>query len=205
MFIFNDSDYELIAKIAQGNQQAFQNLYKRYKTHVFGLARRLLGQKSLAEDITQEVWMRVIDKSATFKPDGSVKTWILTITRNTCLNVLSKKSLIQDSDFVYCETETLENSFEFSESYWEGKKAEKVHQALDNLPVRQRTALILQYFEGLDLQTIARILELEPNAVKALLFRARKNLENEIKKEGETEDEKQIFAGILSRKDIKRA
>lgn len=206
MFIFDDSDHELMAKIAKGDKKAFHNLYNRYKTHVFGLAKRYLNQGALAEDIVQDVWMKVIDKSPEFKPEGSVKSWILMITRNMCLNELSKKSSQNEDDSKIDEVEQTPAQ-EYSEEYWIQKKAEDVKLALEKLPDRQRSALILQFYEDLSLQEIAKVLELEVNAVKALLFRARKALEIEIeliaKKKGAADEKNEGF--IVSGKNLKKA
>lgn len=196
MLLFLDSDYVLLTKIAKGNQNAFQTLYGRYKTHVFGLARRYLNQKAISEDIAQDVWMKVIEKSADFKPEGSVRSWILMITRNMCLNELSSKWSQYEEITLQEESEHVPAK-EFSEEYWTEQKLEVIREALEQLPDRQRAALLMQYAEGLDMKEIAKALQLEVNAVKALLFRARKNLEG-----GKIE---KIDGLSLSRKNTKKA
>lgn len=177
VFSSSQTDYELIQKIALGDKKAFELLYYRYQKEVLGVATRLMKSKALAEEIVQNVWLKMIQKASEFKDHGSARSWLLTITKNMCLNEIksSQKWHYIDSEEAEIFFESAEENH-FSNDFWNELEIEKAKKCLETLNERQRVALVLFYLEEKPLKELAEELSLQVNAVKALLFRARQRM-----------------------------
>lgn len=168
-------DSDLIERIARGDNKAFAELLLRYKKAVYGLAYHLTRSQMIAEDISQETWIRICRNASAFKTQGSASSWILTITRNLSLTEIRKQKKFKD-----ITPEELENipaiHDESSDMSFSTSDFDNLRKALETLPERQRLILTLQIQSECSLQDLAIELDLNVNAVKALLFRARENL-----------------------------
>lgn len=174
------SDEELLQRISQGDSKAFESLFHRHKRVVYGISFRILGAPMLAEENSQDVWMKVVQKSADFKSGGSVRSWILTIAKNQALNVKRKRgweeSLPAESDSLHMQVEGDALDEDLSGQLEKLQDLECLKQAIDQLPDRQRVAVVLWMSEDLGQSDLASALDLSIDSVKALLFRARENL-----------------------------
>jgi RNA polymerase sigma-70 factor (ECF subfamily) len=178
---FSKSDAKLLKEIAMGDQKSFEALYTKYKSDVFGVSLRLVKTRSIAEEISQRVWMKVIDKADSFKGDESAKSWLLTIVKNQCLNEIKASKKWKSFD----DVEDLNHAMEASlaamipdNQFWSDLEVEKAKECLNQLNERQRVSLVLFYLEEKPISELAKDLDLQTNAIKALLFRARKNMIN---------------------------
>ncbi len=171
----NVSEGELMKLLADGNRSAFQELYARYGKIVFGYSIRILKNRATAEDITQEVWIKTVRLAASFRGEGSVKGWLLKITRNTALNhfrslktsVAYEESQIEDNGQPEDSENNLLRILEINE----------LKERIQELPEAQRVALVLWISERLSYEEIATEMGLSEVAVKSLIFRARRSLE----------------------------
>ena len=173
---------ELLQKVATGDHKAFQILVQRMGGKVFGFCCRLMAERERGEEMTQETWMRVIEKSPTYSPNGSASSWILTIARNLCLNEL------RDFSKEVLEIESQESNLDKSPA--DSESAEELlvkfqnqsllRRAIDELPEQQRVVLTIHLVEEISDAEIAQQLNLSISAVKSLLFRARENLSKKI-------------------------
>jgi RNA polymerase sigma-70 factor (ECF subfamily) len=178
---FTKSDAHLLKEIASGDQKSFEALYIKYKADVYGVSLRLVKSRSVAEEITQKVWMKVIEKAHTFKGEESAKSWLLTITKNHCLNEIkaSKKwKSFDDVDELNHAMDTHLENRGFDNQFWSDLEVEKAKECLNQLNERQRVSLVLFYLEEKPIAELAKDLDLQVNAIKALLFRARQNMIN---------------------------
>ena len=165
-------------KIAEGSQTAFRDLFEKYSGSLLGYCQRLLSNQSLAEEVTQEVWMKVIKLAPNYKAEGHFKAWLFTMARNTCFNQLrSQKNFNKYSESIKAEAlspkqeENLEEFFESKETM------ESLKMAVDQLPDNQRAAIVLWLGDEMDYQEISKELDLSLSATKSLLFRAKKSIE----------------------------
>jgi RNA polymerase sigma-70 factor, ECF subfamily len=167
------TDAELTARIARGDSAAFQLLYERHWSAVYRFAWILAGSVADAEDITQECFLALIRRPAFFDPNrAQLRTWLIAIARNQHLQ--RRRNLArEDGSAGIDETIVLAA---LDEDLIRLERADAVRRAVDALPQHQREALYLFEFEGLSLADIAVVLEIEPNAVQARLFRARERL-----------------------------
>ena len=141
----------LVAAIRSGDEQAMTQVYDRYSQIVYSVALRVLGDTAAAEDILQEVFMRLWCSPDTFDASrGSLPGWLAVITRNRAIDSLRKRREETDIAEVVVSIEPdLTNRTEWS------RALEKIHSALASMPSPQRSALEMAFFEGLTHTEIA--------------------------------------------------
>jgi RNA polymerase sigma-70 factor, ECF subfamily len=157
--------------LGQGDAAAYRALSAAYLGRVVTYAQRLLGNATEAEDVTQEVFLRLWQGARTWEANALVVTWLLRVARNLCIDRLRRAARYSEDD-----TEPSTDSQRPSLLLERRELSETVQRAVDALPARQRAALLLSHYEGLGNLEIAAILELGVEAVESLLARARRRL-----------------------------
>lgn len=175
------NEFEIIDDIAKKKKAALALFYNQYAERVYNTA--LVYAKNIedAEEITQDVFMKIYKNAAAFKGNSSVNTWVYRIVVNTSLNYLKKKNR-----FVFFKN-PLSNippiDFEHPEILLENKEnAALLYKTMDCLPSNQKTAFILSFIEELPRQEVANIMQTSLKAVESLLQRAKKNMRTELEK-----------------------
>jgi len=160
------SDETLISRINKGDQQAFLTLYDRYSARVYALAIRILEEKMLAEEITQDTFMKVWNRGSQYDPKrGKFLTWLLTVTRTTALDRLRFEqrrptlSTAVDPDDTFSSIPN--TTFPEDE-----KQKSSLFFAVQSLPEDQRQAIELAYYKGLSQSEIAEMLDWPLGTVK---------------------------------------
>jgi len=151
---------------------ALGELVRRHQQNIQALAYRTLGRWDLAEDVTQEVFLRVHRSAGRYRPKAKVSTWLYRITVNLCLDAIRRSkrapaALSQESDV---PISPVRDPLETSE------RMEVIRRAVADLPDRQRTALNLHRYQGLSHQEITEATGWSQSAVESLLVRAYANL-----------------------------
>lgn len=170
-------DQHYIDAIINGDTRAFSVLVDRYKHMVFTLAAKILKNHEEAEEVAQDVFVKVYTAISTFKGDSKFSTWLYKIAYYRSLDYLKKqkRSLNTssiDSDTVYHLT-NMESALDSLEAT-ERKLA--IKSAIDELSHDDAVVITLHYFEELSLKEIADVMNIEANTVKVRLFRSRKRL-----------------------------
>lgn len=168
------SDEILAARIAEGSEGAFQVLMTRHVNMHLAFAERLMGNRVEAEDIVQDAFAKLWLNADKFDADKSkFTTWFYRVVMNRCLDVKRKKKPVAlPENFEKADDKAnVERDFEKSQ---QGKVIQK---ALEEIPERQRAAIVLCYFEELSNKEAAEVLGLNIKALESLLTRGRKNLE----------------------------
>jgi RNA polymerase sigma-70 factor (ECF subfamily) len=175
-----DLDYALMRRMARGDQLALAELIRRHQSRLFHLAFRLLQDPMEAEDALQEVFVKVYNAAARFKPQATVAAWLARITANHCLNRLRQKHSADslDADDAPPVADGGPTPLQRLE---EQDLSQRLETLLEALPENQRRALILKHFGGLTYQEIGEEMGLSPQAVDGLLKRARKTLREALK------------------------
>jgi len=172
-----DPDGEVAAAIAAGDADAFEQLVKKYERPVLSTIYRYVGDRVAAEDVAQEVFLKVWRRAKSFKGRSSFSTWLYRVVVNQCLNFRRKrartKNVPLDEDVVAADPR-------LDERLDEAGKAAAVRAAVDELPPRQRMALILSRFEGRSYREVAETMETSTSSVESLLFRAKRNLKEKL-------------------------
>lgn len=167
-------------RIACGDQGAFQDVFDRLSGDVFKLSYSLLLDRAAAEDAAQESFVRLWQRAVDWRPEASIKTWLLTIARNVCLDLIRKrKNDLKKYQELYKEalSSAPEGDAAPAENRIDRKKCGKLlKNALFTLPERQREAITLVYYMEVHNADAAHIMGMKAAAFDSLLARARKNL-----------------------------
>jgi RNA polymerase sigma-70 factor (ECF subfamily) len=178
-----DSDVILMKKIAEGDLWAFRRLVERHQKALLNFIYRYTGDRLLAEDITQEVFLRVHKSAPYYKPKAKFSTWLFKIATNLCLNELRKKnphvvSLTAPDDSrrsPLTPGHLLEKSK--PDSILETRELNMaILDAIGALPEKQRVAFLLHRYEDKTYGQISEIMGCTVASVESLLFRAKQNL-----------------------------
>ena len=177
----NDLDVALMLRVAGGEEAAFEQLIERHQGAIIGTVSKMLGNASDAEDIAQQVFIRLWKSAPRYKPKAKFTTFLYTITRNLVFNESRRKSrkkeysMEEREDDFHLQTADHQNA-----SPDQGMLQQELRQAVDkaiaDLPEKQRLAVILRRYEGMPYDEIAKILGLSVSAIKSQLFRARHTL-----------------------------
>ena len=168
----DDSDEALIARVARGDERAFQLLSRRHLPAMLGLARRILGNAGDAEDVAQEAFVRVWTHAPRWQPLAQFRTWLTRVVVNLCLD---RKRRAQWVD-LEAAGEIVDPAPGAGEQAESGERERLLAAAIDKLPDRQRTAIVLTYTEGMSNAQVAEALDTSVSAVETLLVRGKQNL-----------------------------
>lgn len=182
------SDVALMLRVRDGDLEAFETLVTRHQHSVVGTAAKMLGGTADAEDIGQQVFMRVWKHAARYQPSAKFTTWLMTITRNLVFNELRRRRRSQQVSMDADEGDTIRHQFVDeqaaapSEDMLDSELHEAIDSAIASLPEAQRLAIVLRRYEGMPYEEIAEVLKTSVPAVKSILFRARAELKARLKK-----------------------
>ncbi len=176
-------DKVLVKRIAAGDVAAFSLLSERYLVKVVSLSRRMLGDEAEAEDIAQECFLRVWKRADSFDPDkASFSTWLYRVAGNLCIDRIRKRKsqgVVEPLEYAENVGVPADQEREMAKKQLE----ERVDQALQILPDRQRQALVLCHFQGLRMKEASSIMEVSVEALESLLARGRRSLKKELEAE----------------------
>ena len=182
-------DEERLRAAAGGDRAAFAEFVQKHHRTVIHFAQRFLGfaDRDAAEDLAQDVFLAVWKDARCFRGQSKVLTWLLRITKNACLNQrragrLRRTAPLED-DGIPGHAVSLQDLPETRSEV--GQRAHEVSQAVAALPVNQRAAILLRYFNEFSYAEIAEVLESSVSGVESLLFRARKSLGAKLASENE--------------------
>ena len=182
------NDEALVGQCLNQNHDAFTELVDRYKNRVFWFVKRWVGEAD-AEDLTQEVFLRVYRALPSFRSNSKFSTWIYTIARNLCLSELRKRGSrgeqlsLDDQGEEKIHWLLPESQEGLAERIEKEDIAGKVRELVERLPVKYRTVLTLFYLNQVRYEEIAEIMELPLGTVKTYIHRGRLALRNLILEE----------------------
>ena len=187
--VLRDPDVQLMLSVQRDDAAAYGELMVRYQGRVKSVLRHLLNNQDMAEDLSQEVFLRVYRARKGYNPEAKFSTWLFTITNNVALNALRSRhrkpevqfaSVVVDpnasgpmnaEDFIMAGSEVVP-----ARQLDKLEMRQMVQVAIESLNERQRMAVLLHKFEGMSYTEIAEIMDMTPQGVKSLLCRARTNL-----------------------------
>jgi RNA polymerase sigma-70 factor (ECF subfamily) len=174
------SDEQLIGEIVSGNHAAFKSLMEKYQLQVFRTVMGFVHTKEDAEEVTQDIFVRVYQSLSSFQHESEFSTWLYRITINMSLNFLgrnSKNRLQQSLEAIFSLRSEEKTPLEKLES---AERDRRIRMAIDSLPEKQRMAFILSRYEELPQKKIAAIMNRSEGAVEQLLQRAKENLKKKL-------------------------
>jgi RNA polymerase sigma-70 factor (ECF subfamily) len=181
-----DPDIRLMLRVRDDEPEAFAQLVEQYQHRLVGVMNHVVGNAEEAEDLAQEVFLRVYRARKKYRPRSKFSTWLFTIANNLALNCLRSRQrkpvvplAVHDSGPLGprpAEQLVHDRGGGPTHRLQQTELAEVIRQALDGLNERQRVAVVLNKFEDMNYADIAEVMGLTTKAVKSLLSRARENL-----------------------------
>ncbi len=183
----NKYQFELVKRTCKGDMSAFHEIVEIYKKKVYYISFNICGDHHEAEDISQEVFIKVFRFIKKFRFDAKLSSWIYQISVNTSLDIIRKRKNKQ----IYMETSEMESlPSDLSESNVNNNDPEnlaiqdsiqqKILETLKDLSKKEHAAFILRYYNGFKYVEIAEILDISINSIKTLLLRAKRKLKKKL-------------------------
>jgi RNA polymerase sigma-70 factor (ECF subfamily) len=189
----SQNDQELVQRYLRGDAQAFDQLYDRHNRSVFLLVRQYFPQRQRAEEVFQEIFMKVLERLDRFQSEGSFRAWLFTLSRNHCIDRLryqARRPETPASAFGDGEepSEILEQAAR-SEGNQEDKAygnqlAEQLQEALNKLPEEQRETFLLKEGGGMTFEEIAQTMGVSVNTAKSRMRYALEHLRRILRGKG---------------------
>lgn len=179
----NETDIDLMLRFGNGDEDAFRSLFMAYRKKIINYCYRFFFDQGMAEELSQEVFMKVYKAGSHYRPDAGFSTWIFKIATHVCLNELRKKryrtrTVSLDSEEGKAAHEVVDPS-PATLDVLEGKEQKKkIMTAIRDLPGKQRAAVLLREFHGFSYKEIATQLGQSESSVKTLIFRGRDTLKH---------------------------
>jgi RNA polymerase sigma-70 factor (ECF subfamily) len=177
----------LMALVARGDEQAFEELYDRYKGLVYGLVLNIVGDKSTAEDVMLDVFTQIWKHAILFQSQmASVKTWVASIARHRAIDELRRRRIRTDREipqWAEDQPSSLADPAELETQFEIHDLQTRVRAAIASLPDDQREALALAYFKGYSHGRIAATLDRPLGTVKTHIRKAMQQLRETFSRE----------------------
>ena len=178
-----EREQDVIRRVLRGDSEAFSELVAAYQKTVYNIARRLLGSREDAEDLTQETFLAAYRRLGDFRGESRFSTWLCRIASNACIDALRRRKhtdalslTLEDEDAEDAEWEIPDESLAPEALLSQKLTRDAVRRGLRELSPEGRQVLILRELEGMSYEEIGETLGLEPGTVKSRIFRARKKL-----------------------------
>jgi len=171
-----DPDAQLMLAFQRGDESAFAALFERHRTRVLNTAYHFLGDKDAAQDVAQEVFVRIYTSPKTYRPDAAFSTWLYRVTANACFDEMRRRRRSRSAVSEDLPESILDPAASPEDQVRSNELTREVKAAIAALPENQRLAVILQRYEELSYQQIADVLKTSVPAVESLLFRAKHSL-----------------------------
>jgi RNA polymerase sigma-70 factor (ECF subfamily) len=170
----------LVARVAAGDESAYRALLAVHLAPLNRYARRMLGDRDEADDVTQEVFVRLWTDAHRYCPEAArLTTWLHRIAHNLCVDWQRRHGRISLAGDALPQETTLGPEVDLAEA----ARARRVREAVDALPERQRSALVLCHYQGLGNREAAEIVGVSVEALESLLARARRTLRRALEEE----------------------
>lgn len=160
---------DLVARARAGDSWAFERLFEQYHAPILNYLHRMVGDRAMAEDLTQDSFVKAYRALPDTKPDLAFKAWLYRIATNTAISQLRRRKVLRFLPFLPTQDFSSGENVERTVGH-----RHDVEQALKQLPEHYAAVLILRHYEGLSLAETAEVLGITENAAKLRLFRARK-------------------------------
>lgn len=167
-------DYRHYSSFLSGDLRGFEQIVKEYREKMILFVQQYVGDYQAAEDITQDVFVKLYLKKPRYSPKASFKTWLYTIAKREAMNHLKKQSLQTQADVPVAGND----GRDYLEAILADRRKIVLHDALENLPSEYRRVLYLHYFEDFSVNEIGVLLQKKPKQISDLLYNAKKAMKS---------------------------
>ena len=184
-----ERDIRLMEKVRAGDEAAFRELVEAHQHRVIGTVTRMLGDPNEAEDLSQQIFVRVWKSAPRWEPTAKFTTWLYTILRNLVFNECRRRSRHKLTS-LHAATDDEDHPQQFADgtvkqpdtTMLDEEMQDAIERSIQELPEAQRMAVIMRRYQDVSYEEIAEVLDLTVPSVKSLLFRARTELREKLKK-----------------------
>ena len=174
-------DKDLVAETAAGDRSAFGELYRRYSASAFGLAYRILGERAMAEEVLQEVFLSVWQRATAYDPArGSVRSWLFAQIHHRAVDAVRREEAERRRSPLSTQPDYDDGVESVIEEGWLSARRDQVRSALAALSAEQRKVIDLAYFGGLTQSEVARETGVPLGTVKSRTLAAMRRLRDEL-------------------------
>jgi RNA polymerase sigma-70 factor (ECF subfamily) len=173
-------DDVLMQRIATQDEEAFRLLVLRWQQPVFGFLWHMLRSREEAEDLAQDVFLKVLDQAPRYRPEGKFRSWVLHIAANRARSSLRRRRILRWVSFDPDLHDRPRGDDDAASRFERDETAVRVREAIGRLPQRQREAVVLRRYQELSYEEIAMALGATLPAVESLLQRAAANLRRDL-------------------------
>jgi RNA polymerase sigma-70 factor (ECF subfamily) len=174
---------QLIEHCLQGDQHAWSVIVTRYRRKVFNVAYKFVGRHDMAEDLTQEIFLKIFKALGTFDQRANFQTWLISVSRNLCIDhyrSVRKEREMVDRSVDAADVSPVSTEPDALVTLERGDRRATLHRALAQLPDTLRAAVVLRDIQELSYQEIADQLALPEGTVKSRINRGRKELARQL-------------------------
>ena len=184
----NNNCAALVEKIIQGDISAFRELVEKFKKKIFYISFDILGDYQEAEDISQEVFIKIFRSINKFKKDAKMSTWIYQITVNTCIDAIRRKKakptvqIDEGRPIEHWAAESIvSGKISSPESSADASLLQiKIQAALNKISDKERAVFVMRHYNDLSINEIADVMKISSGTVKSFLFRGLQKLRKEL-------------------------
>ena len=184
-----ERDIQLMEKVRSGDAEAFRELVEAHQQRVIGTVTRMIGDRIEAEDLAQQIFVRVWKSAPRWEPTAKFTTWLYTILRNLVFNECRRRARHKTTSLdAAMDDENRPQQFADGNvkapdtTMLDEEMQDAIERAIQELPEAQRMAVIMRRYQDVSYEEIGEVLELTVPAVKSLLFRARTDLREKLKR-----------------------
>jgi len=184
------TDADLMLRVKDGDDAAFEYLAEKYRRPMLGFMYRVTRNTHIAEELAQEVFLRVYRARATYNAEAKFSTWLYRIASNLSVNYLRDTkherpemavSLDEPDEETGTTLDLADKSMNVEQQMLRRERLQAIKRHVQALPERQRNAVLMHKYQGMDYRQIAEILNISESATKSLLFRAYETLRERLK------------------------
>jgi RNA polymerase sigma factor (sigma-70 family) len=176
-------DHELVKEFRQGDNKSFNELVNRYKERIYWTARRVVGTHEDADDVVQDVFVKMYDGLKDFRGESNLFTWLYRITINVSLNILRKKKIRQYIPYDEYLEAIIPSTDSADERVLKQEYKTALERAIEKLPQKQRAVFAMRYYDEIPFEEMSKILRKSVGGTKANYFQAVKKISEAMQKE----------------------
>jgi RNA polymerase sigma-70 factor (ECF subfamily) len=184
------TDAEIMLKVKDGDDASFNYLIEKYRRPIISFMYRMVHNSAIAEELAQEVFLRVYRSRASYSADAKFTTWLYRIATNLAVNYARdtkherpefKQSIDEPDDDTGLSIDVADGSLNVEQQILRRERLKAIRAQVESLPERQRMAVLMHKYQEMDYKQIADVLKLSESATKSLLFRAYESLREKLK------------------------
>jgi RNA polymerase sigma-70 factor, ECF subfamily len=184
------TDAEIMLKVKDGDDASFNYLIEKYRRPIISFMYRMVHNSAIAEELAQEVFLRVYRSRASYSADAKFTTWLYRIATNLAVNHARdtkherpefKQSIDEPDDETGLSIDVADGTLNVEQQILRRERLKAIRAQVESLPERQRMAVLMHKYQEMDYKQIAEVLKLSESATKSLLFRAYESLREKLK------------------------